>query len=132
MGSLSEQALDRLKLLNQKPYVKDQTTASQWAEIAMSSPSAEVYGDSLVDSLKTVTCRATDAPYVVEGLVRQLDGRFEDDLPRQALLAAVFLDEAKCAGARGLSEENKEYLQNILIWHYRQAILRSISGAPPT
>jgi hypothetical protein len=57
---------------------------------------------------------------VIGALIRQiapnqvrLDYRFEGNLSREAEVAATFLDQAKCPGARGLSEENKAKLQEI-------------------
>ena len=50
---------------------------------------------------------------MIGGLIRrngnrvQLENRFEDHPSERAEVAAAFLDEARCPGARGLSEENK-------------------------
>ena len=91
--------------------------------LARSSPSAEVYYKGLVESLKKIGCTADGAPYVISGLIRNvsrpaadqvlLDDRFEGYPSQEAEVAAAFLDEAKCPGARGLSEENKAKLQQI-------------------
>jgi hypothetical protein len=43
---------------------------------------------------------------VISGLTRRIAAN-------QAEVAAAFLEEAKCPGARGLSEENKAKLQEI-------------------
>jgi hypothetical protein len=44
------------------------------------------------------------------GAGSQLDYRFEGNLSQEAEVAAAFLDEKKCPGARGLSEESKAKL----------------------
>lgn len=57
---------------------------------------------------------------MIAGLLRpvnqdfmQLDFRFRANRLQEAEVAAAFLDEAKCRGAHGLSEENKARLQEI-------------------
>jgi hypothetical protein len=42
-----------------------------------------------------------------------LDFRFEGNLSQEADVAAAFLDEAKCLGTRGLSDEHKATLREI-------------------
>ena len=42
-----------------------------------------------------------------------LDHRFGNNLSKEAEVAAAFLEDAKCPGARGLSEEDKAKLQEI-------------------
>jgi hypothetical protein len=50
---------------------------------------------------------------VIQGIISHLDYRFQDSRSQEAAVAAAFLDEAKCPGARGLSEENKAKLREI-------------------
>jgi hypothetical protein len=50
---------------------------------------------------------------VIGGLIRQLDDRFGDDPAREDEVAAAFLDREACAGALGLSEENRAKLREI-------------------
>jgi len=81
---------------------------------------ADSYFNTLAKTLKEIGCAADGAPYVVGALIRpisavrvQLDYRFGPNLSQEAEVAAAFLDEPKCPGARGLSEENKAKLQEI-------------------
>ena len=68
---------------------------------------------------KEIGCAAEGAPYVMGGLikyamgslVKQLDELSDDHLSGE--LAAAFLDEARCPGARGLPKEYKAALQEI-------------------
>ena len=62
---------------------------------------------------KEIGCAPDGAPYVIGALAPRLDYRFEKNLLEEAEVAGAFLDEAKCPGARGLSEENKTKLQKI-------------------
>jgi hypothetical protein len=72
--------------------------------------------------LKKIGCAADGAPYVIKALVRQvntnqvvLDFRFGNIHSPQAVeVATTFLDKTKCPGALGLSEKDKEKLQDIL------------------
>ena len=80
------------------------------------------YFDTLAEKLKEIGCAADGAPYVIAGLMRDagssvmreveveravlLDLRFENNLSKEAEVAAAFLDETKCPGAHRLSEDN--------------------------
>jgi hypothetical protein len=57
--------------------------------------------------LRVTGCDALGAPYVIRGLLRNLDQRFKGDSSKPAALAKDFLDEAKCPAARSLSEEDR-------------------------
>jgi hypothetical protein len=61
-----------------------------------------------------IGCADSGAPYVVTGLIRQLDDRFKIDASPTLEVAKAFLDEAKCPGARGLSEDAKVTLREML------------------
>ena len=50
---------------------------------------------------------------MIGALIPRLDYRFERNLPQEADVAAAFLDEPKCPGAFGLSDENKAKLRQI-------------------
>ena len=61
-----------------------------------------------------IGCAAEGPPYVIGGLSRQLENRFGRMYSlEEAEVAAAFLDDATCPGARGLSEENKAKLKTI-------------------
>ena len=73
----------------------------------------ESYREQLAKLMKEIGCAPAGAPYVIGGLIIQFDSRLGTDSPQAAHVATAFLDEAKCAGAHGLSEENKAKLRRI-------------------
>ena len=66
--------------------------------------------DTQAKVLKEIGCTADGARYVIATLTPNLDERFDGNRPQEVEVADAFLDEAKCPGARGLSEENKAKL----------------------
>jgi hypothetical protein len=64
----------------------------------------------VVEQWRHSGCAVTGAPYVISGLLAYLP----DVRNRQwSVLACSFLDEASCAGARGLSQDDKAKLRMI-------------------
>jgi uncharacterized protein YjbI with pentapeptide repeats len=113
-GSQRDRALRQIATLEKRPYVVDEASAKAWTDLA--NESARLPGlnfNTLAKILKEIGCATDGAPYVIGSLTPNLDQRFEGDLSREAEVAATFLDEAKCPGARGLSEENKATLEKI-------------------
>jgi hypothetical protein len=115
-----DNALARIEILEKPPYVVDQASAKAWADLAnQSARSGSSYVNRLAQTFKEIGCAADGTTYVISGLMRELDHRSGRDLERKleastkAEVAAAFLDEATCPGARGLSEENKAKLQEI-------------------
>jgi uncharacterized protein YjbI with pentapeptide repeats len=113
-------ALPQTATLEKPPYVADEAVTKAWTDLAkVSAGSTGSYFNSLTKLFKEIGCAADGAPYVIGGLIRrrgnrvQLEDRFEGHPSEGAEVAAAFLDEAKCPGARGLSEENKAKLQEI-------------------
>jgi uncharacterized protein YjbI with pentapeptide repeats len=104
--------LDSIEKLGKQPYIPDQA-AEGWADLVTVPSRVEPYGETLANTLKNIGCTARGAPYVIRGLIPHLDDRFRFNRPREATVAAAFLDEASCPGARGLSDENKAILQEI-------------------
>jgi hypothetical protein len=92
---------------------RDDVLAKGWADLEGASISAKRDPNALAKLLQQIGCAADGAPYVIGGLIRRLDERFEGKLSHEAEVAVTFLDEAKCPGARGQSEENKTKLQEI-------------------
>jgi uncharacterized protein YjbI with pentapeptide repeats len=119
--SVHVQALRMIATLETPPDVADEALAKAWTDLAKDSTrSADSYFNTLAKLFKVIGCTADGAPYVIGGLIRrisanqvQLDHRFEGNPSQEAEVAAAFLEEAKCPGARGLSEENKAKLQEI-------------------
>ena len=109
-----DQVLGQIAALGKPPYVANESSAKAWTDLAEDSArSAGSYFDILARTLRAIGCAAEGAPYVIGGLIPRLDWRFEGNRSQEAEVAAAFLDEAKCPGARGLSEENKGKLQEI-------------------
>jgi hypothetical protein len=104
------QALMRIATLEKPPYVADEALVKAWTDLAKdSTPSADSCFNTLVKSFEEIGCAADGSPYVIGGLVRrssgnrvQLDDRFEDNLSQAAEVAAAFLDNAECRGARAV------------------------------
>jgi uncharacterized protein YjbI with pentapeptide repeats len=106
-------ALQRVEQLGQKPYEEDSASANVWRDFAAESiQSAETYPEGLAKRLISIGCAIDGAPYVIGGLIRQLYlyDRLRDNPAQKAEVARAFLNETNCAGARGLSEENKAWL----------------------
>jgi uncharacterized protein YjbI with pentapeptide repeats len=93
--------------------------AKIWA--ARESPTPEAYAKTLAGQWRELGCAADGAPYVLQQFIARLN---RPDNPDDAIvsdllseydepkaLAAAFLDEAHCAGARGLSEADKATLK---------------------
>jgi uncharacterized protein YjbI with pentapeptide repeats len=108
-----DQALRWIATLEGPPYLADEGSAKAWTALAKASArSADSYFNTLAEKFKEIGCAAEGAPYVIGGLMRKtaenkvlLDYRFESHLSQEAEVAAAFLDEARCPGARGLSGE---------------------------
>jgi hypothetical protein len=113
-GPQRDQALRQIATLEKPPYVADEASAKAWTDLAKESArSAGSDLSTLTKMFKEIGCAADGAPYVIGGLIRRQDYLFEAKLAQKAEVAAAFLDEAKCPGAHGLSEESKARLQEI-------------------
>jgi hypothetical protein len=105
--------LDPTKVLG-----KEAEMAKDWADRERSSPAPDVSAKSFAEQWRDVGCATEGAPYVLHRLVFQLSGPpiippFRDQSDAAKALAAAFLDEAHCPGARGLSEADKAKLKEI-------------------
>jgi uncharacterized protein YjbI with pentapeptide repeats len=110
-GDLREKASARIERLNPKEILAPQP--DPWLDLEQSSPLPEDYYKILAEILQKTGCDADGTPHVIHGLLRTLDRRFTSDHSKAADLAAAFLDEASCPGARGLSDKDKSELQKI-------------------
>jgi uncharacterized protein YjbI with pentapeptide repeats len=124
-GDKRDQALQRIKVLEKPSYVADEASAKAWMDLASARPPGS-YFSTLAKVLSKIGCTADGAPYVIATLTPNLDQRFDDNLTQEVEVTGAFLDEAKCPGARGLSEENKAKLQAI-----RDRGLPASPGAAP-
>lgn len=81
------------------------------------SSSPDVYEKSLAAQWHELGCATEGVPYVLHGLVAQLTNPdyslFREHSDAAKTLASTFLDEAHCAGAHGLSEDDKATLKEI-------------------
>jgi hypothetical protein len=111
-GALRDDALERIETLEKPPFIIQDESATAWADLASPSVSVDHQSQGLIRQLKEIGCAADGSPYVIGGLIPQLGPRFQS-IAREAEVATAFLDEAKCPGARDLSKENKEKLEEI-------------------
>jgi hypothetical protein len=96
------------------PYIAYEVWAKAWTDLAKGSAGwAGSYSDTLAKIWKEIGCAADGAPYVIGALISRFDHTSGRNLSQWAEVAAAFLDEPRCPGARGLSEENKAKLQEI-------------------
>jgi uncharacterized protein YjbI with pentapeptide repeats len=106
----TEQRLDPTKALDGEDEI-----AKVWSARESESPAPEVYEKSLAGRWRELGCAAEGAPYVLHGL--QLSNPdaspFRDQSDAALALAADFLDEAHCPGARGLYQFYKAKLKKI-------------------
>jgi uncharacterized protein YjbI with pentapeptide repeats len=137
-----EKALKQLDTLNPEDLSIDAALdppGTRWQELTAASPRDEEYEAALATSLQETGCAADGAPYVIHGLLRRLEGHPDRRLPSSLLrcgwrarfsapheylfsaaspypaaLARAFLDEKTCAGARGLSDEDKGRLREVI------------------
>jgi uncharacterized protein YjbI with pentapeptide repeats len=123
-------ALRQIATLEKPPNAADDVAAEAWTKVAkeQNAPPGS-YFNTLAEILKKVGCADDGAPYVIKSFMRPaglgvggvlpvnlvwLDQRFQGVPSQQeAELAAAFLDERKCLGARGLSEETRANLKDI-------------------
>ncbi len=123
-GSLREAALNRIKKLEPESLdsaldaANDKTIADAWRKLVQPAHTVAEHDSAVAKVLQDAGCAADGAPYVVHRLI-EIIRRYERDLwvgnnnPSPAQLAAVFLDEKTCPGARGLSKEDKDTLREI-------------------
>jgi hypothetical protein len=107
-GQMRENALQRIAVLDPgRPAPEEKDGAKAWADAARARFDAAAHERYLLK----VGCSEDGAPYVISALAENLQARFEAGSPHVTALAALFLDEAQCPGARGLSEDDKNMLR---------------------
>jgi hypothetical protein len=126
--------LRRIAPLEVKPYIGDPISAKRWLDLTNASKvSATSYPKRLAEDLIGLGCKIpVTSPmknfeeetkfradldrrlhYIIHGLIHQLNWRFDSNPLQKAEIAAAFLNEASCRGARGLSKADKAELQEI-------------------
>jgi uncharacterized protein YjbI with pentapeptide repeats len=109
-GQDRDEALRQIAVLDPgKESPTDGETARAWADLARTPLALDIYENGL----REAGCDKAGAPYVIRRLLEDLSDRFEENSPRPAALAAMFLDETQCAGANGLTDEDKTRLREI-------------------
>jgi uncharacterized protein YjbI with pentapeptide repeats len=113
LEGLQKIALDRILRLDPDKQVEE--SSSFWSTLEKNRPRLDEYKENLVEILRTVGCDVREGPYVLRGLARGLRYRFGfgPDRNTASELAAAFLDQTRCPGARGLSEEDTHMLRSI-------------------
>jgi hypothetical protein len=112
-GPFRGNALKRIERLDPTKAVNNEDQLARvWADLERSSPAADVYRVEFAKQWKQIGCAAPGAPYVLMGLIRSIEQTALVYDPQVPLLAAEFLRE-DCAGARGLSDEEKHKLSNL-------------------
>jgi len=87
-----------------------------WQDQARASPAVEAFEKRLARTWREIGCAAQGAPYVLRRLLLRLENTsatFYEKSPHPAALAAAFLDEEHCPGARGLTDSEKARLKEI-------------------
>jgi uncharacterized protein YjbI with pentapeptide repeats len=111
-GAKRDAALELINTLDPRKRLDgEEAMIEAWKHLEKSRPADD--GFDLVESLRKIGCEADGAPYVIPGLLSNFHLYFKSDSPELAPLAAIFLDEARCPGAHGLSEEHKLTLREI-------------------
>jgi hypothetical protein len=86
--------------------------AVAWSNLARNSSSSDRFEALLANRMLEIGCHPEGAPYVLHGMIQYLAYKF-DEPSRLSEVAGAFLNEAKCPGAWGLSEEDKATLANL-------------------
>jgi uncharacterized protein YjbI with pentapeptide repeats len=120
-GPLRHAALQRIRRLDpEKPLEGEPQMTEAWKKVESSAPLRTVYEKSLAEQLRRTGCDSDGAPYVLQRLLQRFRLPpdelpelipFQKGSPHLYNLAAAFLDEAHCPGARGLSDRDKSWLQ---------------------
>jgi Pentapeptide repeats (8 copies) len=113
-GLLRRAALERIEPLGREPFTVDEEAAKGWERLAKASEaSVASYPARLVEILIKTGCDAPGAPYVIRGLLRQLEPVMTTrGFRNRAAVAKAFLDPG-CEGARGLSDDEKAELRRL-------------------
>jgi hypothetical protein len=113
-GKHRHDALEGIERLDPTAILEEEDEmAKAWAAFETSSPALTAYEKLLAQQLRETGCAAEGAPYVLRNLIWRHFSVVREQRQEMPSLAAAFLDEEHCAGARGLSEIEKESLKRI-------------------
>jgi uncharacterized protein YjbI with pentapeptide repeats len=114
-------ALKRIEYLDPTQVVEaEEKMANVWR--THSSPAMTVSEKRLAGMWQEIGCAGDGAPHVLRGLLRHLERSEESDTHSNAFseqsselpgLAAIFLDEERCPGAHGFTDDEKAKLKEI-------------------
>jgi len=113
---LREAALEKIRsTLNPAIRDDDRIIGEEWLRRQALNPATSVVEEARAAVWKKVGCAAAGAPFVVAALAGRLANGspwdFSEGSPHPAELAATFLDEKTCAGARGISAVTRAQLE---------------------
>jgi uncharacterized protein YjbI with pentapeptide repeats len=107
-------SVERIERLGIKPYDPDPGLTETWDRLAAASDREFLtYPKRLTGTLISIGCATDGAPFVIDGLTSRLYLYDELSPAQKAEVAGAFLDESRCPGSRGLSEEHKTELRRI-------------------
>jgi hypothetical protein len=115
-------AMDQIETLDpREPWQEDMAKRWEASKAPQTSNPSEVYQPHLAGIWKEIGCAAEGAPYVIRGLLHRfsslpfpfVEWQLNFVVPEVSALAAAFLDEERCPGAHGLTEEDKAKLKAI-------------------
>ena len=109
---LKKDAIDALD--PDKPLNGEDETRKRWSALEAGAQSSDTHDKYLAKGLRKLGCDKDGAPYVIRGLLENLDRRFSSSGTLRSKLAGCFLDETECPGARGLSDGDKVKLKALL------------------
>jgi uncharacterized protein YjbI with pentapeptide repeats len=112
-GDARMRLLERLVVLDPgTPLDGEEAMAGAWIKLAQSPPSPDEFDKGLAESLLPAGCDEKEGTsHAIRGVLKIFGYRFENADPPWRKLAAAFLDEAHCPGARGLSNDDKATLK---------------------
>ena len=104
-------ALEKIVSLDpDSPMDSEGDMITAWKALAASPPSVDDYNQGAVSALRQTGCNPRGAPYVIRGMIRNLDARFGTGNAQLIAVATAFLEEG-CQGARELNEEDRVKLR---------------------
>ena len=113
-GEVREFALRRIQTLDpETPLSEERQMAEYWDKLQALSPAPAAYEEKLAQRWRQIGCSTDGAPYVLAGLIRNLESGYSPFSPGSVQVprfAADFLKD-DCAGARGLSDDAKAKLK---------------------
>jgi uncharacterized protein YjbI with pentapeptide repeats len=112
-GDRRRQALERIASLDPDMPPPDDGRAGAWAELESKAAAIAASDERLIDEFHLLGCRVGEPPYVMQGLLPQLEVRFDKGSPVAAAIAAKFLREDCNTTPKLLSRAQVDWLRQI-------------------